>query len=82
MRNAINGLSIIIADELDSEPLSGNLFLFYNKARRNRKALYRDNNGFSLWQKKLEKHFFPCPKSSDDVLELKKNELDMLLKGI
>ena len=30
MRKAINGLSMIIADEPESDPLSGNLFLFCN----------------------------------------------------
>ena len=82
MRKAINGLSIIIADELEADPLSGNLFLFCNKARRNLKALYWDRNGFCLWQKKLEKHRFPWPKNNQDALELKQTELDMLLKGI
>ena len=80
MRKAINGLAIMITEDLESDPLSGNLFC--NKQRKNLKALYWDRNGFCLWQKKLEKHQFPWPKDNKSALELSSEELEMLLKGI
>ena len=82
MRKAINGLAIMITDDLEADPLSGNLYLFCNKQRKNLKALYWDRNGFCLWQKKLEKHQFPWPKDNNSAMELSREELDMLLKGI
>jgi transposase len=50
MRKQINGLSIIVAEELAMDPLDGNLFLFCNKQRRILKVIYWDRNGFCLWQ--------------------------------
>jgi len=32
MRKSINGLSVLVADHLECNPLSGSLFVFYNKA--------------------------------------------------
>ena len=48
MRKQINGLSVIVQEELQMDPFSGSLFLFCNKNRRLLKALYWDRNGF--WQ--------------------------------
>jgi len=58
MRKSINGLSVLVADHLELSPLSGSLFVFYNKARDKIKILYWDRNGFCLWYKRLEKHRF------------------------
>ena len=49
MRKQINGLSIIVAEELAMDPLDGSLFLFCNKQRRILKIIYWDRNGFCLW---------------------------------
>ena len=83
MRKSINGLSAMAADELEQNPLSGDLFLFSNR-RNLLKILYWDKNGFCLWQKRLEKHRFPWPKNTNDkiALEITSKELEWLLKGI
>ena len=47
MRKQINGLSVIVQEELKMDPFCGSLFLFCNKNRRLLKALYWDRNGFS-----------------------------------
>jgi transposase len=49
MRKAINGLSILVAEQLDHDPLSGQLFCFCNKKRSIIKILYWDRNGFSCY---------------------------------
>ena len=82
MRKAINGLSVMAQDEMNKDPLSGNLFLFCNRQRRIIKALYWDRNGFCLWQKKLEKHKFPWPLTEEAARQISKEQLTMLLKGI
>ena len=61
MRKAINGLSILVEDELALDPLSGHLFAFCNRKRNMVKILYWDRNGFCLWHKRLEKHHFTWP---------------------
>jgi len=46
MRKSINGLSILISECLELNPLSGNLFAFCNRKKNIIKILYRDRNGF------------------------------------
>lgn len=79
MRKSINGLSLLVAGQLDLSPLSGSLFCFCNKQRDLIKVLYWDRNGFCLWQKRLEKDRFRWPEKVEDVLTLQGRELSWLL---
>jgi transposase len=82
MRKAINGLSILVQDQLEMDPLSGHLFVFCNRRRDIVKALYWDRNGFCLWQKRLEKHRFKWPESAEQVLQVDVRQLSWLLEGL
>jgi transposase len=82
MRKQINTLSEFVEREMKDNPLSGNLYVFCGKNRSRIKVLYWDRNGFCLWQKRLEKHKFPWPKTSEEAREISKDEMFMLLKGI
>jgi len=82
MRKAINGLSIIASEHMELDPLSGALFLFCNRYRRNLKALLWDRNGFWLLQKKLERDRFPWPQTEEAAREITPEQLRMLLDGI
>jgi transposase len=82
MRKGINGLALIVQEEMKETPFSGSLFLFCNRQRDKLKILYWDKNGFCLWLKRLEKHRFPWPKTADDKQELSHRQLKMLLEGI
>ncbi len=82
MRKAINGLSLMVSEEMEEELLSGDLFVFCNRGRNILKILYWDRNGFCLWQKRLEKHRFKWPGSEEDVLEIEERELSWLLDGL
>jgi len=61
MRKSINGLSMIVQGELELDPFTGHLFVFCNRRQNILKVLYWDNNGFCLWQKRLEEHQFKWP---------------------
>jgi transposase len=81
-RKAINGLSLIVQDELELDPFSEALFVFLNRARNRVKLLYWERNGFCLWQKRLEKNRFARPSLGDsDTLTLTTQELNWLLDG-
>lgn len=82
MRKQINGLSIIVEEELKMDIFSGNLYMFCNRSGRILKIIYWDRNGFCLWIKRLEKDKFPWPKDRDEVKEIDRIELKMLLDGI
>jgi len=81
MRKSINGLSAMVSEQMELNPLGGDLFLFSNGGKL-LKALYWDRNGFCLWQKRLEKHRFPWPKAGNSVVELSDQQLKWLLAGI
>ena len=82
MRKAINGLSIIASEQMELDPLSGALFLFCNRFRRNLKALLWDRNGFWLMQKRLERDRFPWPQTEEAAKAITLDQLRMLLEGI
>jgi transposase len=82
MRKAINGLSMLVEDQLDLDPFSGHLFVFCNRRRNMIKVLYWDRNGFCLWHKRLEKDRFPWPESWDQVLQLEQRQFNWLLDGL
>lgn len=82
MRKAVNGLSIMVADHLDLDLFTGNLFVFCNRSRSIIKILYWDSNGFCLWQKRLEKNRFFWPESEREVLEFNLRQLRWLLDGL
>lgn len=82
LRKQINGLSILVEEDLKHNPFSGSLFLFCNKQRRLLKILYWDRNGFCLWLKRLEKDRFPCPANENTAGEINYEQFQMLLDGI
>jgi len=82
LRKAVNGLAIVVEQEMSGEPFSGNVYLFCNKDRKLIKAVWWDKTGFWLSQKRLEKEKYPWPETPEAVRELSKEELSMLLKGI
>ena len=82
MRKSINTLSILVEEQLQSNPFSGTLFAFCNRRRDIVKILYWDRNGFCLWQKRLEKDRFRWPESSEEVMKLTHRELLWLIDGM
>jgi len=82
-RKAINGLSILVEEELELDPFSTQVFAFCNRKRNQVKLLVWERNGFVLWQKRLEKDRFPWPRMiNEEVVVLTGRELNWLLDGI
>ena len=82
LRKAVNGLSVIIQETMKQDIFSGNVYLFCNHEKKLIKAVYWDKTGFWLSQKRLEKEKFPWPQTGEEALQLKSEELIMLLRGI
>ncbi len=82
-RKAVNGLTIIVEQEMELSPFDDALFIFCNKARDKLKVLYWEKTGFCLWYKRLEKHKFKWPlKANEPVMTLSEQQWNWLLKGI
>jgi len=83
MRKSINGLSVIVSEEMNLDLKSSSLFIFTNKRRTHMKILYFDKSGFALWLKRLEGTKFSWPKKVDkDVIEVEAKDLELLLEGL
>jgi transposase len=82
LRRSIDGLALLVAAQLELDPLSGHLFVFCNRRRTIVKVLYWDRNGFCLWQKRLETEFFRWPHLAAEVVEVGMRELTWLLEGL
>jgi len=82
LRKAVNGLAVMIEEQMEGEPFSGSVYIFCNKERKLIKAIWWDKTGFWLSQKRLEKEKYPWPETAEAVRELSVDELTMLLAGI
>lgn len=79
MRKAIDGLAQAVVDSLNRQPLSGEVFVFGNRACDKIKLLWYDRNGFWLAYKRLERGRFRWPVSGG-VIDL--GQLQLLLEGV
>ena len=82
MRKSIDGLSVLLAEALNTAPQSGDVYLFRNVACDKVKLLYWDKNGFVLHYKRLEKGRFKFPRHTVERLELTLDQLSWLLAGL
>lgn len=81
-RKQIDGLIVLVADHLQLNPASGQLFLFRDRTAKKIKMLLWDRNGFWLLYKRLEKSKLKFPTSDDCVMELTRDQLHWLLSGL
>jgi transposase len=82
MRKQINGLSTIVQELKPEGPFDGSYYVFCGKTRLVIKILYWDINGFCLWQKRLEQDRFSWPKCGDELDEMTRQNVRLLLRGI
>lgn len=82
MRKSIDGLSIIVSEQLKRNPCGPEVFVFCNSKSDKLKVLYYDRNGFCLWYKRLEKGRFLLPKLTGDSYALTIEQLRWLLDGL
>lgn len=84
MRKGFDGLCGVVTGVLEKDPLSGHLFLFVNRRRDKMKILYWDGDGLAIWYRRLEQGTFQMPGPREDAtsIEIRSDELTMLLRGI
>jgi transposase len=82
LRKAVNGLTVLVQEQMGGDPMSGSVYLFCNKGRKLLKAVWWDKTGFWLAQKRLEKERWPWPETAEAAEELSAEQVRMLLSGI
>jgi len=90
MRKSFDGLLGLVHEFLGQDPLSGHLFLFFNRRRDRVKILFWEPDGLVIWYKRLEAGTFQkldpnacaAPSAGPAGLELTATDLALLLTGI
>jgi len=84
LRQGFDGLYALVEQRLESDPLSGHVFVFANRRRSRIKLLFWDGSGLWLCSKRLERGRFRWPVSAEGEckLRLSAEELAALLGGL
>jgi len=85
MRKSFDTLSAIVREHLGLNPLSGSLFLFFNKKGDKVKVLFWDRNGYCQYYKRLQRGRFKRPEGGSAGarhLVIDEMALKMLLEGM
>jgi len=86
MRKGFNGLSGIILDRMNGNPLDGNVYIFVNRRRNLIKLLLWESSGFILYYKRLEQGTFELPRvvkgGGGRRREIKWETLMLMISGI
>jgi transposase len=85
MRRSLDGLAALTREVLREDPLSGHLFVFFNRRRDRTKILFWDRSGMALYYKRLEKGVFRLAafeRPPGGRAEIEAAELALILEGI
>ena len=81
MRKSFDGLVGIVQSVLREDPLSGTVFVFFNRRGNYLKLVTWDRTGFALFAKRLEQGRFRLP-SGERTQELSERAFRLILDGI
>lgn len=84
MRKGIYSLYQIVKTDMGRNPLSGEVFLFFGKKKRQVKILHWQKDGFLLYVKSLEKGTFetPCFNPGSGRYEMKWTTFVLIMEGV
>jgi len=83
MRKGIDSLAGVVNNELEKNPLTGDLSIFINKRKRQIKMLHWQGDGFAVFYKRLEKGTYEFPQNNADQnnLCIEAQTLQFILEG-
>jgi transposase len=81
MRKSFNGLVALVQGALGEDPLSGCLFVFFNRRGNYMKLVTWDRTGYCLFAKRLEQGRFRLP-SGERKQDLSEQAFRLILDGI
>jgi transposase len=85
LRKGFDGLSLYTQTVLRLDPLSGHLFVFFNRTRDQVSLLFWDRSGYVLWKKRLERGRFRLPvfvQGAAPSAQIEAAELALILEGL
>jgi transposase len=81
MRKSFDGLVALVKSVLEKDPLSGTLFVFFNRRGNYLKGVAWDRTGYVLFAKRLEQGRFRLP-TGELTQELSEQAFRLILDGI
>ena len=81
MRKSFDGLVALVQGVLNEDPLSGCLFVFFNRRGNYMKLVTWDRTGYCLFAKRLERGRFSLP-SDETKQEISEKAFCLILDGI
>jgi transposase len=84
MRKSFDGLAVAAREIVGGDPLSGHLFVFFNRTADICKALWWASGGFCLFAKRLARGRFKLPATAVGATHLVMDaaELALILEGL
>ena len=82
MRKGFDGLSGLVRNSLDRDPLSGEVYIFLNRSRTLVKLLHWEAGGLVSYYKRLEKGTFRPPQGMEGGGKLPWSSLVLMVEGI
>ena len=84
MRKSFDGLSAVVQNALESNPLNGDVFIFINRRRDKIKLLHWQGISFTLYYKRLEEGTFEVPTYDPQAgsITLSYAQMVMLVDGL
>ncbi len=83
MRKGFDTLCGLVRANMSLNPMSGDMFVFFNRNRTHIKILLWDRDGFAIYTKRLERGTFEVPgQKIDGTLSISAQTLALILQGI
>lgn len=82
MRKGIDSLCALVRNQLGKDPMSGELFIFFCRSRRWIKILLWGEDGYALYQKRLERGTYEMPEGKSLHQTITAEQLTFLLSGV
>jgi transposase len=83
MRKGFDGLSGLVRNEFNMDPLLGDVFVFFSRTGNRVKILRWEEDGFGIYSKRLEKGTYEMMRDKNGgVMEIKSEQLQFILCGI
>lgn len=83
MRKSFYSLASLVREQMQGDPLSGDIFIFLSRRRNQVKLLRWEKDGFAIYTKRLEEGTYELPLGQDgSSFLISHQELLLILQGI
>ncbi len=83
MRKSFYSLAGIVQQEMQGNPLSGDIFIFLSRRRNQVKLLRWEKDGYAIYSKRLEEGTYELPLQQDESsCIISRQQLLLILEGI